>query len=268
VISKIASVNKRYAFDNPNSFSFKIEEKHAPGNCNNSESDISKRMSDELAENQNRTSADFGPRVSMAELGEAENVMALKGTIWELFKIKVYRNNLLIMMGVWSFSSFSFFLIPFYIGKTDLNIYLISLSTAIAEIIAAFICLYLTHGYDMRKLLALFLGLTCIGSVGEVLFTSFYGGSSELPEAASYLILYVGIVTAFDLVYLIVNDLFPTIFLATAYGGCNVVGRFISIFSPLVAVVPAPWPMLILIVLSGISAMAPLCLVKVAQKLN
>ena len=84
-----------------------------------------------------------------------------------------------------------------------------------------------------------------------------------MPVAVAYLILYVGIVTAFDLVYLIVNDLFPTIFLATSYGACNVVGRFVSILAPLIAYTPDPIPMLTLIGLSGVCIFIPMCLVKV-----
>ena len=78
-----------------------------------------------------------------------------------------------------------------------------------------------------------------------------------------YLLLYVGIVTAFDLVYLLVNDLFPTIFLATSYGACNVVGRFISILSPLMANAGDYIPMLTLIAFSGICVFLAMCLVKV-----
>ena len=78
-----------------------------------------------------------------------------------------------------------------------------------------------------------------------------------------YLLLYVGIVTAFDLVYLLVNDLFPTIFLATSYGACNVVGRFISILSPLMANAGDVIPMLTLIAFSGICVFLAMCLVKV-----
>ena len=75
--------------------------------------------------------------------------------------------------------------------------------------------------------------------------------------------MYVGIVTAFDLVYLLVNDLFPTIFLATSYGACNVIGRFVSILSPLMAYAPDPIPMLTLIAFSGLCIFIPMCLVKV-----
>ena len=94
-----------------------------------------------------------------------------------------------------------------------------------------------------------------------------YTAESQIPVAVAYLILYVGIVTAFDLVYLLVNDLFPTIFLATSYGACNVVGRLVSIFSPTMAYAPEPIPMLTLIVFSAICIFIPMLLVKVDQNL-
>ncbi len=80
-----------------------------------------------------------------------------------------------------------------------------------------------------------------------------------------YLVLYVGIVTAFDLVYLLVNDLFPTIFLATSYGATNVVGRFVSILSPLMAYAGDVIPMITLIAFSGLCIFLPMCLVKIEQ---
>ena len=83
-----------------------------------------------------------------------------------------------------------------------------------------------------------------------------------------YLILYVGIVTAFNLVYLTVNDLFPTIFLATSYGACNIVGRFVSILSPLMAYAGDILPIVTLIVFSGFCIFLPMGLVKVNDVLK
>ena len=167
------------------------------------------------------------------------------------------------MMITWSFASFAFFLVPLYIGNADLNLYLISICLAVAEIIASVICLFITHGRDNKKSLILFCMLSCIGSVGALIFQSVYDSDNQIPIAVTYLILYVGIVTAFDLVYLLVNDLFPTIFLATSYGACNVIGRFVSILSPLMAYAPDPIPMLTLIAFSGLCIFIPMCLVKV-----
>ena len=189
--------------------------------------------------------------------------MNLEGTLRELFSIKIYRNNLIIMMITWSFSSFAFFLVPLYIGNANLNLFLISICLAVAEIISCLICLALTNGRDNRKFLIIFCLLSCIGSIGALIFQSVYKLDNEIHVAVAFLILYVGIVTAFNLVYLIVNDLFPTIFLATSYGACNVVGRFVSILSPLIAYASDPIPMLTLIIFSAICVTLPMCLVKV-----
>ena len=196
------------------------------------------------------------------EMAEAANEERLAGTIRELFTIKVYRTNLLIMVICWSFSSWAFFVVPFYLAKIKGNMYLMSLMTALAEIFATFICMFAIHGRDLRRALAFFCGLSAVGSLGVIVFTSFYKGDSQMPDALSYMFLYIGVVTAFDLVYLIVNDLFPTIFLGTSYGACNVVGRFISILSPLAAELPGVLPLVLLGIFAAICTLLPLGLVK------
>ena len=65
----------------------------------------------------------------------------------------------------------------------------------------------------------------------------------------------LGVVCVFDIAYLINPTLFPTIFLATAYGACNVFGRFITIFAPLAARLK----LYALILLIGFSALCTVC---------
>ena len=190
----------------------------------------------------------------------------LKGSVGELFRIKIYRNNLILMIACWSFSSWAFFVVPFYLGKIKGNMYLMSLMTAIAEIIATFICMYAIKGRDLRRALALFCGISCVGSVGVITFTSIFTG--ELPTAFAYMLLYIGVVAAFDLVYLIVNELFPTVFLGTSYGACNVVGRFISIMSPLAAELPGALPLILLAVFAALCSVLPFGLIKTKKTYN
>jgi hypothetical protein len=56
-------------------------------------------------------------KLTEAEVEKAANVFELEGTLSELFSIKVYRSNLIILATLWSFSSFAFFLIPYYIAE-------------------------------------------------------------------------------------------------------------------------------------------------------
>ena len=72
----------------------------------------------------------------------------------------------------------------------------------------------------------------------------------------------LGVVIAFDVAYLINAQLFPTVLLATAYGVCNILGRFISIFSPIVAKLPHPIPLVVLAIFAGVSAVLSLGLIK------
>ena len=85
-------------------------------------------------------------KLTEADLKEAQDELALNGTLRELFGIAVYKRNLVLMVVIWSFGAFSFFVVPFYIGTLPLNIYMMSTATAIGEIIASVICLFITHG--------------------------------------------------------------------------------------------------------------------------
>lgn len=80
------------------------------------------------------------------------------------------------MVVIWSFGAFSFFIIPYYIGTTSLNIYAMSTATGIGEILASCISLFLVHGKDKRMMIAIFLFITCISSVGLALLIWLYTG--------------------------------------------------------------------------------------------
>jgi hypothetical protein len=162
------------------------------------------------------------------------------------------------MMVTWSYASFAFFVVPFYLATIDGNYYLMNLMTAIAEIAASFILLFCTANKDNKKLLIFFCFVSFLGCLGVLIFDAFYKGESQVPDAILYLCLYTGITAAFDLVYLVVCDLFPTIFRGTAYGACNILGRFISILSPEIARLSGYWPMGILALFSLIATVLPL----------
>lgn len=170
-------------------------------------------------------------------------------------------------MITWSFVAFAFFLVPLYIGNANLDFFLISIILGIAEIISAFLSMFITRKGDASVALIVFCALSCIASIGALLFETFLENSAEnqVPIAIIYMVLYVGIGTAFNLAYLVVCDLFPTIFLATSYGACNVSARLIAILSPFMAYAPKPIPILTLISYSALCIFLPMCLVKADQ---
>ena len=172
------------------------------------------------------------------------------------------------MVIIWAFASFAFFMVPFYIGTLDFNIYLMSTSTAFGEVLSSVICLLVTHNIDKKKSISFFTAISFLGALGVTLIIWLYHGEDQVFPALAFLLLYTGIVTMFDLIYVIVPTLFPTIFLATSYGCCNVVGRGVSMFAPMVARAPFPWPMLILAGYSFICIFLPWGLIPIKNKLD
>ena len=88
----------------------------------------------------------------------------------EIMKNKVYRNNLLVMMVIWSFGSFSFFLVPYYLQSVEADIYDLSLATELAEFLASLICVYITRIMDLKKALFVFCSLISLSSTGLLIF--------------------------------------------------------------------------------------------------
>lgn len=82
------------------------------------------------------------------------------------------------MIVIWSFCSFSFFLVPYYLDTIPGNLYLMSSSTAIAEILSSVICLTITHKFETKKSVAFFAFMSLIATIGIILLTSFYDGDS------------------------------------------------------------------------------------------
>jgi hypothetical protein len=67
-----------------------------------------------------------------------------------------------------------------------------------------------------------------------------------------------GVKVTFDVCYLGNTFLFPSIFAGTAFGFCNAGAKFSTIFSPMLAEVNPPTPMIVLSVLTSSAAVLSL----------
>lgn len=165
-----------------------------------------------------------------------------------LCKDKTLCVNLVIMVVIWSFGSFAFFLVPYYLNTMKANIYYLSMATECGEFVASVICLFIERCMNLKKAAFGFLLLIACGSLG-ICFVGEQSGDivDNLEVAGLILVTYMGVVAAFDIAYLINAQLFPTTVLATAYGICNIFGRTVTIGSPVAARISAPWPMVIML---------------------
>jgi len=140
------------------------------------------------------------------------------------------------MMITWSFASFAFFMVPFYLKNVKGNFYHLTLASESAELAAAIICAYSQRVISLQKSMITSCAFIIFGGVCLTFINQYYSDANESYLACVFiLITNFGVVAFFDLAFLIVPELFPTALLSTAYGCCNVVGRLVTVGSPIVA---------------------------------
>ena len=142
--------------------------------------------------------------------------------------------------------------------------YIMSCAVSSGVIVSSIICLIIgKKQIDLLKALSLSCIITVIGTFGIILFMVFYQGNNSMIEGVLFLLLYTGVTTSFDLVYLVISDQFPTIFRATAYGVCHILGNAVTSTGPVVARLGGIWPLVILASLGTVGAILPMLFTKV-----
>jgi hypothetical protein len=168
---------------------------------------------------------------------------------------KTARDNLIIMIFVFSYGSFCFFLVPFYLASIEgADFFTLALASEIGELVACIICLFITRWMRLGRALIMFVAVSLAGSCLMLIFSYVSGGelnsTSNAVNGVLIMCTNIGVVCAFDIAYLINPELFPTIILSSVFGIVNVFSRGISILSPIVAKLPNPIPMYILVGIS------------------
>ena len=119
------------------------------------------------------------------------------------------------MTTIWSFGSFAFFLIPFYLSSMKANIYYLSLSTEAAELLASIICLFIAHVMDLRRALFMCCCIVLAGCIAMMIATKISDNSNDgktdmqdnLISSVLIMLTNLGVVIAFDVAYLKFNCL-------------------------------------------------------------
>jgi len=73
--------------------------------------------------------------------------------------------NLILMTIIWSFGTFSFFMLPNYFTLMKGNVYILQLSSEFGEFLANFFSLFLARLIDLRRGLLICLILVTVGSL-------------------------------------------------------------------------------------------------------
>mmetsp|Transcript_13169 Transcript_13169/g.9227 ORF Transcript_13169/g.9227 Transcript_13169/m.9227 type:complete len:152 (+) Transcript_13169:532-987(+) len=91
---------------------------------------------------------------------------------------------------------------------------------------------------SLKPALVSYMTLTTVGSILILLFSE----TSAFPVFV--LMARFGLACSFCSLYIANADVFPTLFSATAFGACNFIARFATMFAPTLAEVSPPVPML------------------------
>lgn len=148
--------------------------------------------------------------------------------------------NLLIMIILWTVGSVDYYLISFFLKYVPGNIYVNTTASTLAEVVGSLTSGIVYKIFGPKVAFCMSFGVAAGGGLLLILF----------PDTNVYLVAFFvlvakfGITFAFVMVYIITPTLFPTSLTATAFGICNVIARFTTIVSPILAELPNPTPML------------------------
>ena len=145
---------------------------------------------------------------------------------------------LILFAAFWTTSSFDYYLITFLLKYIPGNIYVNTTVSCLSEITANLISGFIVSLIGIKY--SFFIGY-CTATLGGLLMTFFFNVDSAM--AVFVLLSKFGIAFAFNTAYLTTPMVFPIILTSTAFGICNVVARFSTIASPLIAELSDPIPM-------------------------
>ena len=146
--------------------------------------------------------------------------------------------TLVFFITFWTVSSFDYYLITFLLKYIPGNIYVNTTISCLSEVVADIVSGWLMAVLGIRLS---FLIAFVVGTAGGVMMIFLYNYNSAM--AVFVLLSKFGIAFAFNTAYLATPMVFPVILTSTAFGLCNLIARFITIASPIIAELDNPIPM-------------------------
>jgi hypothetical protein len=154
----------------------------------------------------------------------------------------------------WIASSFNIYLCTYILKYLPGDVFVNTMTTNAADIPITILggVAYKFMGLKY-SLFGAFIVATC-GSVAMLLF------SVKHPGAVPAMILMAkgGVKMTFNIVYLANAQIFPAIFAGTAFGICNIGAKLATIFSPYMAEVDPPVPMIVFTILASTASILAL----------
>ena len=197
----------------------------------------------------------------------ADNRNDLKSQLRELCADPLLKRNLIGSCSVWLISSFNFYLITFYLKYFPGNVYVNSLCFAFADVLAFLGSGLLMKYYTVSQSLCLSYSMSLIGGL---LYLILY--STDITWVVPVVVTFsrIGGQMSFNIGYVSVARLFPTKFVASAFGIVNFAAHLVTVAAPIVSELPNPIPFVVFCVNSFVAIFAAFQLVEIdrAQKIK
>jgi OCT family organic cation transporter-like MFS transporter 4/5 len=150
--------------------------------------------------------------------------------------------NLLVMVFLWTASSFDYYMINFQLKYIRGDIFINTGASSFSEVFAYFLggAILVPLGIK-RSFIICFL----IGAAGA--FCLLFINSENVDNIVLAIFVMTtkfGVSATFAMVYIVTPVIFPPIYASTSMGICNFFSRLMSILSPEIAELPKPVPML------------------------
>ena len=183
-----------------------------------------------------------------------------EGKMWELWKYKTLRRNLLVLVLCWAACSFGFYMLVYILKYIKGNIFVNAYAAAFAETAGKLSTVIALHYAPLKRVFLISLSLSLIGILLLIVF-----GQNGTWVPLMLLIAKFGLSQAFVTSYLSVVLLYPTILASTTMGICNLLARVATTMAPMAAEIKAPFGLAILFVVVGSALLASQFLVMPAK---
>jgi len=140
---------------------------------------------------------------------------------------------------MFSSASFNYYLVNFYLKYIPGNIFINTIVSSTAEAISGYTSAFVVLKVGTRNAMSTMF-LVC----GVAGFALWLAEARGLIDAIPFAVLSAkfGISAAFNMLYMSTLQYFPSEFMGSVFGVCNVTARLITILSPMVAEAPDPTP--------------------------
>ena len=131
----------------------------------------------------------------------------------------------------WSSSSFTYYMVNFYVKYIPGDIFILVITSCMAELVACLISGVLCSKFGTK--ICIFSSFF-IGGLFSVALVFIPTGNTTLISIC-LLFTKFGVSSAFNLCFLVTAEYFPTSYSSTVFGACNGFSRTMTIFAPIIA---------------------------------